>query len=402
MVLKGEAKPKGPNKVVEVAKGQFVELALEGTDQILTLLGEFGDQVATHNHGALGTINHGGTPGPLHNQIPEPNRDGVDNVTIWTEDFNQEHYDNLLYNRDLVPSMANWYLKASDGRYTVDGHVSDWVQVPFNAAAYGSDYCGSIVCTRDVGRFIEDQADGWYAEMLGSMSAAEIDAFLAPFDIWDRYDHDADGDFDEPDGYIDHFQSVHAGEGQEGTGITDQIWSHRSYTNSIPVGADGPIVDGVQVPFGGAHIGNSSYWIGDYTVEPENGGVGVFAHEFGHDYNLPDLYDTSGNTGGAENSTAWWTTWSQGSYGTISDDLGSYPVHMTAWEKFFMGWLNYEVAFAGQHSAHKLSAISANTKQAQGVFVVLPPKEVTNLHRGSLAPATGSTTPARATTSTTR
>ena len=376
MVLKGEAKPKGPNKVVEVAKGQFVELALEGTDQILTLLGEFGDQVATHNHGALGTINHGGTPGPLHNQIPEPNRNGVDNVTIWTEDFNQEHYDSLLYDRDLVPSMANWYLKASDGRYTVDGYVSDWVQVPFNAAAYGSDYCGSIVCTRDVGRFIEDQADGWYTEMLGSMSAAEIDAFLAPFDIWDRYDHDGDGDFDEPDGYIDHFQSVHAGEGQEGTGITDQIWSHRSYTNSIPVGADGPIVDGVQVPFGGAHIGNSSYWIGDYTVEPENGGVGVFAHEFGHDYNIPDLYDTSGNTGGAENSTAWWTTWSQGSYGTISDDLGSYPVHMTAWEKFFMGWLNYEVAFAGKHSAHKLSAISSNTKQAQGVFVILPPKEV--------------------------
>ena len=377
MVLKGEAKPKGPNKVVEVAKGQFVELALEGTDQILTLLGEFGDEVATHDHGALGTINHGGTPGPLHNEIPKPDRDGVDNVTIWTEDFNQEHYDNLLYNRDLVPSMANWYLRASDGRYTVDGFVSDWVQVPFNAAAYGSDSCGSITCTRDVGRFIEDQADGWYAEMLGSMSAAEIDAFLAPFDIWDRYDHDGDGDFDEPDGYIDHFQSVHAGEGQEATGITDQIWSHRSYTNSIPVGADGPIVDGVQVPFGGAQIGDSSYWIGDYTVEPENGGVGVFGHEFGHDYNLPDLYDTSGNTGGAENSTAWWTMWSQGSYGTISDDLGSYPVHMTAWEKFFMGWLNYEVAFAGQRSTHKLSAISANTKQAQGVFVILPPKEVT-------------------------
>jgi immune inhibitor A len=38
-VLKGEAKPKGPNKVVEVAKGQYVELALDGTDQILTLLG---------------------------------------------------------------------------------------------------------------------------------------------------------------------------------------------------------------------------------------------------------------------------------------------------------------------------------------------------------------------------
>ena len=48
-------------------------------------------------------------------------------------------------------------------------------------------------------------------------------------------------------------------------------------------------------------------WVGDYTIQPENGGLGVFAHEFAHDLGLPDLYDTSGNTGGAENTTAFWT-----------------------------------------------------------------------------------------------
>ena len=30
-------------------------------------------------------------------------------------------------------------------------------------------------------------------------------------DAWDRYDYDGDGNFNEPDGYIDHFQIVHAG-----------------------------------------------------------------------------------------------------------------------------------------------------------------------------------------------
>ena len=125
-------------------------------------------------------------------------------------------------------------------------------------------------------------------------------------------------------------------------------------------------------------IGNSSiYWIGDYTVEPENGGVGVFAHEFGHDLGLPDLYDTSGNIGGAENGTAWWTMWSQGSYGTITDELGMYPVSMTAWERFFLGWLDYDVGVAGQKASFRLGPVERTTKHAQGLFVLLPDKQVT-------------------------
>ncbi len=380
MVLAGEATPAGDNKVVKVANGQFVELAFEGEDQILTLLAEFGPDPATHNHGAtLGIIDHGGAAGPLHNQIPEPDRNGVDNTTIWAPDFSQSYFDNLLYNKSQNPSMANWYLEQSSGRYSVDGYVSNWVEVPNNAAAYGSNYCGSIVCTRDVGRFIEAQADTWWTQLVadqGSVAAANV--FLSSFDVWDRYDFDGDGNFNEPDGYIDHFQSVHAGEGEEtggGAQGTDAIWSHRSFVNSVPFGAGGP--PGGPA-YGGAHIGDSDYWIGDYTVEPENGGVGVFSHEFGHDLGLPDEYDTSGNIGGAENGTAWWTPWSQGSYGTVTDDLGSAPVDSTAWEKFQLGWLNYDVAFTGKNASFKLGPAETNTKQNQGVFVVLPKKEVTS------------------------
>ncbi len=45
----------------------------------------------------------------------------------------------------------------------------------------------------------------------GGKTAAEIDAYLSQFDVWDRYDFNGNGNFDEPDGYIDTFQSVHAG-----------------------------------------------------------------------------------------------------------------------------------------------------------------------------------------------
>src|SRR6188472_1891121 len=66
-------------KVAKGAKGQYVELARQGEDSILTILGEFGDQI----HPVTG-----GTPGPVHNQIPEPDRSS-DNTTIWAPDFSQ-------------------------------------------------------------------------------------------------------------------------------------------------------------------------------------------------------------------------------------------------------------------------------------------------------------------------
>ena len=42
----------------------------------------------------------------------------------------------------------------------------------------------------------------------------------------------------------------------------------------------------------------------DYTIEPEDGAVGVFAHEFGHDLGLPDEYDTK-YTGAGEPINSW-------------------------------------------------------------------------------------------------
>jgi immune inhibitor A len=71
---------------------------------------------------------------------------------------------------------------------------------------------------------------------------------------------------------------------------------------------------------------------------------------------------------------------SSGSYGNDgTEDIGSRPIHMGVWEKFQLGWINnYDVAFAGQASSHKVGPAATNTKQAQALFVVLPPKPVTS------------------------
>ncbi|MGZ6746191.1 MAG: immune inhibitor A domain-containing protein, partial [Nocardioides sp.] len=109
------------------------------------------------------------------------------------------------------------------------------------------------------------------------------------------------------------------------------------------------------------------------------GGLSVFSHEFGHDLGLPDLYDTSGNTGGASNSVEFWSLMSQ-SRGTAPGDsgIGDRPMPFGAWEKFQLGWLDYDVARAGQSSTHVIRpGQSTSGTASNGLVVLLPNKQVT-------------------------
>ena len=126
-------------------------------------------------------------------------------------------------------------------------------------------------------------------------------------------------------------------------------------------------------------IGDSDYWIGDYTIEPENGGVGVFAHEFAHDLGLPDLYDTSGNTGGAENSTGFWTLMSSGSYGNSGkarDGIGTKPVPHRELGDGSSSAGSSTRSPSGSRSSTGSARRSTTPARRQGVFVVLPDREV--------------------------
>ncbi len=369
--LQAKLNGKTKGKTHQVARGQFVELAREGEDSIWTVVADFGSSINSA---------YGGAPGPQRNQIPEPDRQ-FDNTTIWAPDFSRTYFRDLLFSdAPGAVSMRNYYIEVSSNRYTVNGDVTDWVRVPFNEANYGANYCGGIVCAR-TWLFVRDSLTAWYnSRVAAGQTPAQIDAYLSQFDRWDRYDYDGDGNFNEPDGYIDHFQSVHAGEGEEtggGAQGTDAIWSHRWYAFFNNIGATGPAFN----KLGGIRIGASSLWVGDYTIEPENGGVGVFAHEFGHDLGLPDLYDTSGNTGGAENSSGFWTLYDVGSYGSTglpAEGIGTKPTHMSAYEKIVLGWSNLEVVGAGQHRSTKLGPSSTNTQQTQQLVVLLPDKTVTS------------------------
>ncbi|CAM5524586.1 immune inhibitor A domain-containing protein [Streptomyces pilosus] len=367
-VISGKAsvKDREGSKVVQLKskKGdaKYVELGREKTDKIFTILVEFGDQIDSR---------YGGTPGPLHNQIAKPDRK-VDNSTAWQADYDQQHFEDLYFGSGKgVDSVKTYFEKQSSGRYSVDGEVSDWVKVPYNEARYGSNKCVPDNCAWYA---VQDGVTAWAADQKAAgRTDAQIKAQLSRYDEWDRYDFDGDGDFNEPDGYIDHFQIVHAGEDESAGGGAqgeDAIWAHRWYAFGTDAGATGP----EQNKLGGTQIGNTGIWVGDYTIQPENGGLGVFAHEYGHDLGLPDHYDTQGG----ENSTGFWTLMSSGSWlGTGKNEIGNLPGDMTAWDKLQLGWLNYDTAKAGVNSWHKLGLAEYNTKHKQALVVQLPKKAVT-------------------------
>ncbi|WP_076469179.1 immune inhibitor A domain-containing protein [Micromonospora avicenniae] len=381
-------------------KDQYIELGRETTDKIFVILAEFGNQ----RHPDFpdkdtdpDTAGPARFDGPLHNEIPQPNR-AVDNSTIWQPDFSADHFRQIYFGTNPGDeSLKQYYEAQSSGRYSVEGEVTDWVKVPYNEARYGRSgddptdangddpaVCASTVCN-NTWNLVADAANQWVADQRAAgKTDAEIAADVKSMDQWDRYDHDGDGNFNEPDGYIDHFQIVHSG-GDEADGDPhqgeDAVWSHRWYAFASDQGRTGP----PNFPAGGAQIGNTGVWIGDYTIQPENGGRSVFYHEYGHDLGLPDDYNS---INGGDNNNEHWTLMAQSRLGAKNDEgIGDRGGDLGAWNKLQLGWLDYEVVVAGQKRTLELGPQEYNSDKAQGAVVVLPQREYTFDHGAPFAGA---------------
>ncbi|MFC1628842.1 M6 family metalloprotease domain-containing protein, partial [Gemmatimonadota bacterium] len=82
--------------------------------------------------------------------------------------------------------------------------------------------------------------------------------------------------------------------------------------------------------------------INDYVMQPLqncNGddlqGIGVYAHELGHAFGLPDMYDTDATeSGGDSEGVGHWALMSSGNWNKQWS-----PAHMSAWSKIDLGWI---------------------------------------------------------------
>ncbi|MGC4804810.1 immune inhibitor A domain-containing protein [Micromonospora sp. DT233] len=367
--------------------------------KLLTLLVEFNTQANDDFTGVMvpktvfedrscvpGTVQNG----PTHNQIANPaSLPHKDNNSMWVPDFSPAHYNKMLYTttgitervrKDLVGpdgkkgvslagrTMNNMYLEMSKGAYGVDGQASPWITVPHSEGWYAASRCfqdedGNWVAGREqamnghpanpagAGRLATDAID--------ALAAADPNFPWADYDTEDQADRDGDGNLLEPDGVIDHLVLVHAGQGKSRGGGAEGVYAVWAHSSTVP---------------GGYTIPGTALKVSNYIVQPEDAGVGVFAHEFGHDLGLPDLYDTSGN---ADSDVDFWDLMASGSHsGEIFQAL---PTHMGIWDKWVLGWAELETIAPGSKRRDiqlgQTSRTPAGT--AEGIKVDLPDKVLT-------------------------
>ena len=328
--------------------------------------------------------------GPLHNNIPNPaTYANEDNNTFWVPDFSPEHFNKMLYTdagitdrvrTDLTGpdgqpgidisgyTMKRMYEEMSKGAYTVDGSATEWVTVPHSEAWYAASRCflneegeweAGIPQSQNGHPDNPDGAGALGKDAVDALAAADPDFPWADYDVEDQGDLDGDGNFLEPDGIIDHLVLVHAGEDKSGGGGAQgvyAIWAHSS-----------TIAGGYQIPGTDLEVWN-------YIVQPEDSGVGVFAHEYGHDLGLPDLYDTGS---GGESQIDFWDLMSTGSHsGPIFQSL---PTHMGLWDKWVLGWADPLILAPGKDARDVQLGQTSRTPRGtkDGIKIDLPTKVIT-------------------------
>ncbi|HEU4965248.1 MAG TPA: immune inhibitor A domain-containing protein [Bacilli bacterium] len=231
-------------------------------------------------------------------------------------DYTLDHYEDMIFGENGVTgpngenfvSQKQFYEEQSGGTFTVNGQAYGWLKVPGTAAYYGQDNASGGHDNVTPGGSKQLVIDTYKAALAAGIP-------LENYDQEDPHDLDGDGNLWEPDGLVDHLQIIHSGVGQEAGGGSlgdNAIWSHRSAK---------------FVDLDGLGAGKPGFY--DYTMMPEDGATGVFAHEFGHDLGLPDEYDTIYS--GAGEAIEYWSIMASGSWaGKIG---GTEPSGFSPWAK---------------------------------------------------------------------
>lgn len=251
------------------------------------------------------------------------------NITLNMPKYDQQHYQDMLFgengytgpNGENLISVRKFYEEQSGGSYTVDGTVAGWYTAKHPAAYYGGhdEVAGNDKNPRAlINEALKDAAN-------------DPSVNLNDYDIEDPDDYNNNGNYREPDGIIDHLMVIHSGIGEEAGGgklAGDAIWSHSWNLGGY-----------VTIPGSHSNVTKERYGVDSllgykYTVQPEDGAAGVFAHEYGHNLGLPDEYDTQYTANSAGAAVEYWSIMAAGSWS--GDIPGAEPSGFGTYDKEYL------------------------------------------------------------------
>ena len=207
-------------------------------------------------------------------------------------------YKGKTYKITSKGSARQYFYDSSNGQYNPHFDVVGPVTVKNNMSHYGQN---------------DSNGNDMYADQMVSEACKLANT---EFDVdFTQYDNNNDG-------YVDFVFVIYAGYGEADGAAANTIWPHS--WNLLSAGTrcevDKKIVDLYA-------CGNEL----DYFSKKHTG-IGTFCHEFSHVLGLPDLYVTNNATHSTMNE------WDIMDYGPYNNE-GNTPPAYSAYERFFMGWL---------------------------------------------------------------
>lgn len=200
-------------------------------------------------------------------------------------------------------SAYRYFADQSNGKYTPQFDVYGPYTLSSNRVSYGgNDTYGN---DKGVGRMVGEGCLGLNAQV-----------------DFSRYDNDGDGE-------CDVVIVLYAGDGEASSyenDCEDSVWPCQWDLASSDYGKS-LTLDGTKV--NKFAVFNELNGLDLTKID----GIGTFCHEFSHCIDLPDFYDTD------YNGHFGMGPWSLMDYGSYNDD-GYTPVGYTAYEKWFMGWID--------------------------------------------------------------
>jgi M6 family metalloprotease-like protein len=227
-----------------------------------------------------------------------------------------------LYGTDPAPpySIHTYYRELSGDRLMVSGTVFEWTRVSQPETYYEAG-CNGLCAQSQLRSMVQE---------LVAAHDSGID-----FGLFDNDGPDGIPNSGDDNGIVDAIVLMHPEVDGACKNVNptsaNNIWAHKWFLASS-VSTDDP----------SNAVGGGMVEILDYIIQGGQGGdggctdaqpqaMGVVAHETGHIFGLPDLYDTGGSTAGIGH---W------GLMGSGNWNRPNRPAHLEAWSRAQLGWVS--------------------------------------------------------------